>query len=314
MLHQIQCATGVHPGNDGRWTVRRTISIVVMTVALAALFLSLLPAITDRSTPAPLIKVAEKPDDGVPKKSPTATADSASKANNPKYPSLKPPGSKLFEKERNAMVDRQIAFPRDIRTAVQDKKVIEVMRAVPRHEFVPPEFRRHAYRDTPLPIGHGQTISQPYMVAYMTELFELKPGAKVLEIGTGSGYQAAVLAHFTDHVYSVEIVKALAGRAARTLKLQKYDNVKTRQADGYSGWKEHAPYDAIIVTCSAGHLPPPLWEQLKPGGRIVVPIGGPYEVQRLVIVTKTPEGKRRSRTLMAVRFVPMTGQMQRPPK
>ena len=208
--------------------------------------------------------------------------------------------------DRLRMVETQIARPRDGRTRIKDDKVLAAMRAVPRHVFLPFGRRSGAYRDSPLPIGHGQTISQPFIVALMTELLALRPDSKVLEIGTGSGYQAAVLAHLTPQVYTVEIIKPLAVRAQQTLDRQGYTEVKCRQADGYFGWKEHAPFDAIIVTCAAGHLPPPLWEQLKPGGRIVVPIGGPLEVQRLVVITKTLEGKRRSETITYVRFVPLT--------
>ena len=217
-----------------------------------------------------------------------------------------PPGAKEFTNKRDEMVVRQIERPWDGRRRVKDRAVLDAMRAVPRHAFVPEDVRRLAYADSPLPIGHGQTISQPYIVALMTELLELKPEAKVLEIGTGSGYQAAVLTHLTPHVYTIEIVKPLVERARRTLRDQGYSEVESRHADGYFGWKEEAPFDAIIVTCAAGHLPPPLWEQLKPGGRIVIPIGGPYEVQRLVVITKTPDGKRRSKTITAVRFVPLT--------
>ena len=214
--------------------------------------------------------------------------------------------------ERNAMVLRQIARPPDGRTRVTDDKVLDAMRAVPRHVFVPETNRQYAYRDRPLSIGHGQTISQPYMVAFMTELLEIDPRTKVLEIGTGSGYQVAVLAHLTPHVYSIEIVEPLHAVTSRVLREQGYDQVTLRAGDGYYGWAEHAPFDAIIVTCAAGHLPPPLWEQLKPGGRIVIPIGGPFEVQRLVVVTKRPDGTRRSKTIMAVRFVPMTGEVGEP--
>ena len=220
----------------------------------------------------------------------------------------KPPAASERSAERHAMVRRQIADPPDYREAVTDLPVLEAMRAVPRHVFVPPPMRRLAYQDTPLKIGHGQTISQPYIVAIMTQLLSLTPESKVLEIGTGSAYQAAVLAHLTPHVYSVEIIKPLAKRGRQTLIDQGYDTVQLRQGDGYHGWAEHGPFDAIIVTCAAGHLPPSLWHQLKPGGRIVIPIGGVYETQRLVLVTKTAEGKRRSRSVMSVRFVPMTGE------
>ena len=144
------------------------------------------------------------------------------------------------------------------------------------------------------------------MVAYMTELLDLQPGAKVLEIGTGSGYQAAVLAQLTPEVYTIEIIEPLAKQAAKVHRDQGYDDVKSKRADGYFGWEEHAPFDAIIVTAAAGHVPPPLWEQLKPGGRMVIPVGGVYEVQRLLAIDKTEDGKRKSRSVMAVRFVPLT--------
>ena len=211
------------------------------------------------------------------------------------------------------MVRRQIMSPIDGRTAVRDPDVLQAMRGVPRHAFIPAKRRlqRHAYLDRPLGIGHGQTISQPYIVALMTELLQVKPDAKVLEVGTGSGYQAAVLAHLTPHVYSVEIIEPLAKRAAVTLKKQGYKVVRTRVGDGYFGWKDEAPFDAIIVTCASGHLPPPVWDQLKPGGRIVIPIGRKSGIQRLVVLSKLPDGKRRSRTVTGVRFVPMTGEAQR---
>jgi protein-L-isoaspartate(D-aspartate) O-methyltransferase len=213
--------------------------------------------------------------------------------------------------ERALMVQRQIEHPTDGRVAVSDKAVLAAMKTVPRHVFVPEADRRRAYRDSPLPIGHGQTISQPYMVAIMTELLDLDRTKRVLEIGTGSGYQAAVLAQLTPHVYTIEIVEPLAQRAQSALKAQGRDDVNYRTGDGYHGWPEHAPFDVIIVTCASGHLPPPLWEQLAPGGRIVIPIGGVYEVQRLVVLTKQPDGTRRSRTVMPVRFVPMTGEAER---
>ncbi len=222
-----------------------------------------------------------------------------------------PEGAGELADQRALMVQRQIEHPSDGRLAVSDKAVLAAMKTVPRHVFVPEADRPHAYRDSPLPIGHGQTISQPYMVAIMTELLDLDPTSRVLEIGTGSGYQAAVLAQLTPHVYTIEIVQPLAKRARSTLKTQGYDRVHCRTGDGYHGWAEHAPFDVIIVTCAAGHLPPPLWEQLAPGGRIVIPIGGVYEVQRLVVLTKQPDGTPRSKTVMPVRFVPMTGEAQR---
>lgn len=209
--------------------------------------------------------------------------------------------------EREEMVRAQIESPGWSRNAVQDTAVLRAMRSAPRHAFVPRDLSPQAYNDTPLPIGHGQTISQPYMVAVMTELLELSPESRVLEIGTGSGYQTAVLSHLTPHVYTMEILEPLATTAAETLAREGYDRVRVRHGDGYYGWPEAAPFDAIIVTCAAGHLPPPLWDQLAPGGRMVIPIGGAYSVQRLVIAEKSDEGKRRTRAVMDVRFVPMTG-------
>jgi protein-L-isoaspartate(D-aspartate) O-methyltransferase len=208
--------------------------------------------------------------------------------------------------ERLRMVETQIEHPSDGRTPVTDPTVLTALRAVPRHAFIPATARRMAYADHPLPIGHDQTISQPYIVAFMTELLRVEPGAKVLEIGTGSGYQAAVLAHLTPHVYTIEIVEPLAEWAAKALKGQGYDHVSGRRGDGYRGWPEHAPFDRILLTCAAEELPDPLWQQLKPGGRIVMPLGGTNEIQRLVIITKTPTGERRSETVTYVRFVPLT--------
>jgi protein-L-isoaspartate(D-aspartate) O-methyltransferase len=210
--------------------------------------------------------------------------------------------------ERLRMVQEQMA-----RRDVKDEAVLDAMRQVPRHLFVPDEGQREAYADHPLPIGYGQTISQPYIVAYMTELLGLKPGARVLEIGTGSGYQAAVLSELTPHVYSIEIIRQLAEQAGQRLRKLGYATVQTKQDDGYYGWKEHAPFDAIIVTAAAGHVPPPLVEQLKPGGKMVVPVGGVYETQYLVVVTKEEDGRVRTRSVLPVRFVPMTGQAQREP-
>ncbi len=217
-----------------------------------------------------------------------------------------PPAASERVEDRERMVRHQIESPRDGRTPVRSPAVLEAMRLCPRHAFVPWLRRREAYTDWPLPIGHGQTISQPYIVAIMTELLELTPESKVLEIGTGSGYQAAVLAHLTPHVYTIEIVEALAKRAKQTLDEQGYTEAKCRHGDGYQGWPEEAPFDAIMATCAADKLPPPLWEQLKPGGRIVAPLGGQHEIQRLVVMTKTPEGERKEITVMAVRFVPLT--------
>jgi protein-L-isoaspartate(D-aspartate) O-methyltransferase len=210
--------------------------------------------------------------------------------------------------ERRRMVDSQIAHPRDGRDPVTDARVIDAMRAVPRHAFVPASVSDQAYGDTPLPIGHGQTISQPYIVALMTEHLRLPAGGKVLEVGSGSGYQAAVLAHLTPNVFTIEIVDELARSAAQHLRDQGYTSVQVRHGDGHLGWPEQAPFDAIIVTCAPEALPPPLWSQLKPGGRIVIPIGPVEGVQRLVVVSKSADGQRRTDAITDVRFVPMVRQ------
>jgi protein-L-isoaspartate(D-aspartate) O-methyltransferase len=207
-----------------------------------------------------------------------------------------------FPEARAAMVERQIAA-----RGVRNPKVLEVMGKVPRHEFVPRNLQGSAYNDHPLPIGHGQTISQPYIVAYMTEILGLSPGEKVLEIGTGSGYQAAVLAEITDKVYTVEIIEELGLSTENTLKRLGYGSVNVKIGDGYFGWEEHAPFDAVIVTAAAGHIPPPLLAQLAPGGRMIIPVGGIFDVQALVHVTKRPDGSVSRRQLLPVRFVPMTG-------
>ena len=188
-----------------------------------------------------------------------------------------------------------------------DSDVLRVLGKVPRHEFMPADQRRHAYANRPLPIGHGQTISQPYIVALMTDLVEPKPGDVVLEVGTGSGYQAAVLAELVREVYSIEIIEALASEAAARLERLGYDNVTTRLGDGYYGWEEHAPFDAIVVTAAASHVPPPLVEQLKPGGRMVIPVGGRFLTQYLLLVEKTSDNEVLTRQITAVRFVPLTG-------
>jgi len=191
------------------------------------------------------------------------------------------------------------------RTTITDRSVLDAMLRVPRHAFIPEAQRRLAYEDGPVPIGYGQTISQPYIVALMTQALELRSGMKVLEIGTGSGYQAAILAEITPHVYTIEIIRPLFEKAEQTLKTLGYNTVKTRLGDGYYGRAEFGPFDGIIVTCAALHVPPPLLDQLKPGGRIVIPVGGPFETQRLLMVTKDEGGRRTSTTLSLVRFVPL---------
>ncbi|MBI2925510.1 MAG: protein-L-isoaspartate(D-aspartate) O-methyltransferase [Verrucomicrobia bacterium] len=208
---------------------------------------------------------------------------------------------------RKRMVSEQLRAPgRDIKSA----RVLTAMESVPRHEFVPEAVRGSAYADHPLPIGHGQTISQPYIVAFMTEKLDPKPTDKVLEIGTGSGYQAAILSALVAEVYTIEIVEPLAKRAEADLRRLGYKNVKVRAGDGYKGWPEAAPFDAIIVTCAPDHIPQPLIDQLKEGGRMIIPVGETSWNQELYLLEK--KGKEvKKRAVLPVRFVPMTGERQR---
>ena len=192
-------------------------------------------------------------------------------------------------------------------SADMDDSVLAAMRHVPRHEFVPEDVRAAAYENRPLPIGYGQTISQPYIVALMTDLARPRKDHVVLEIGTGSGYQAAVLSPLVSNVFSIEIVEPLASRAAERLKALGFANVTVRPGDGYHGWPEHAPFDSIVVTAAASHVPPPLIAQLKPGGRMVIPVGGGFALQHLMLIEKDAQGRVHSRSLLPVRFVPLTG-------
>jgi len=185
--------------------------------------------------------------------------------------------------------------------------VLESLNTVERHKFVPPDQIPYAYENRPLRIGYGQTISQPYIVALMTELLETKQDDVVLEVGTGSGYQAAILSPLVDRVYSIEIIEALARQAGERLQRLGFDNVTTRLGDGYFGWEEHAPFDSIIVTAAATHVPPPLIDQLKPGGRMVIPVGGRFTTQWLLLVEKNDDGGIVTRQIAPVRFVPLTG-------
>lgn len=205
-----------------------------------------------------------------------------------------------YTAQRLAMVQQQIAAQ-----GVKDSATLAALRAVPRHEFVPADLRDRAYGDHPLPIGLGQTISQPYIVAYMTETIRPQPGMKVLEVGTGSGYQAAILAAIGCEVYTVEIFQALAASARGRLERLGFRTVTVRHGDGNYGWAEAAPFDAILVTAAAGHVPPALVEQLKPGGRLVIPVGSVYGVQNLILVEKDAAGGPRTRNLLPVRFVPL---------
>ncbi len=186
-----------------------------------------------------------------------------------------------------------------------DPRVMHVMGKVPRDEFVPPELKSAAFDNGPLPIGHGQTISQPYIVALMTDMLQLEPDYTVLEIGTGSGYQTAILSQLCKKVYTVELVAALAQSAAARLERLRYANIETRIGNGYEGWPEHAPYDGIIVTAAASHIPQALIEQLKPGGKLAIPVGLPYMPQELVLVEKDSGGETRIKPVLGVAFVPL---------
>ena len=207
-----------------------------------------------------------------------------------------------YERARERMVRTQIQSRN-----VRDPGTLAAMRAVPRHKFVPERYVGQAYNDHPLPIGLGQTISQPFIVAFMTELMKLEPGDRVFELGTGSGYQAAVASKVAGSVYTMEIYKDLADAAKERLESLGFTNVHARHGDGYNGWEEKAPFDAIIVTAAADHIPPPLIKQLRPGGRLIIPLGSPFSVQQLVLVTKDLKGKVSERAIIAVRFVPLLG-------
>ena len=209
-----------------------------------------------------------------------------------------------YQLPRGQMVNQQIAA-----RGITDMQVLAAMRKVERHLFVPPELVRYAYGDHPLSIGYGQTISQPYIVAFMTEVLNLEKASKVLEIGTGSGYQAAILGEICDSVFSIEIVTELGESAARLLKMLGYSNVLVKTGDGYLGWQEHAPYDAIIVTCAPTHVPEPLINQLAEGGRMIIPVGQ-RGVQDLVLLTKK-KGKLVKHSVLPVRFVPMVDDKNR---
>lgn len=215
------------------------------------------------------------------------------------------PGADPYDKKRVVMITQDIKG-----RGIKDAKVLEVMGKLPRHLFVDENLRNKAYEDYPLPIGEGQTISQPYVVALMTEALLLKPTDKVLEIGTGSGYQAAVLSELVKEVYTIEIRKSLADMASQRLKSLGHRNVKVKYADGYFGWEEHAPFDAIIITASVNHIPPPLIRQLKEGGRLILPLGSTVYYQMLTLATKK-KGELDIEQMGAVSFVPMTGEAQK---
>lgn len=206
-----------------------------------------------------------------------------------------------YASRRDKMIAQQIQ-----KRGVQNPRVLEAMRDVNRHLFIPPEMQPQAYEDRPLPIHFDQTISQPYIVALMTELLDPQPNDIILEVGTGSGYQAAVLAKIVRHVYSIEIIEGLAKEAGERLKRLKYNNVIVRAGDGYQGWPEQAPFDGIIVTAAAPHIPPPLIQQLKPGGKMIIPVGATSAVQELLLIEKKKDGTITQKSVLPVRFVPLT--------
>jgi protein-L-isoaspartate(D-aspartate) O-methyltransferase len=236
----------------------------------------------------------------------TSTLESAD-SNDPNRPQHKQPAYKDRIEERRQMVASQLRV-RDI----NDPNVLRAMQTVPRHAFVRKSEENVSYSDSALPIEYEQTISQPYVVAFMTQVLNLKPDYKVLEIGTGSGYQAAICAEIAKEVYTIEIVEGLAKIAQARLEELGYKNVFVKFGDGYYGWKEHAPYDAIISTAAAGRVPQPLIDQLKPGGRMIIPIGSASGYQELEIITKDKDGNIKKESVLVVRFVPMTGEIQKP--
>lgn len=216
-----------------------------------------------------------------------------------------------YAQRRAAMVEEVSEMAREVAPSYGgtplSPEVLEAMSRVPRHLFVPQQEQRYAYQNRPLSIGHGQTISQPYIVALMSDLLAVKAGGRVLEVGTGCGYQAAVLAEMGVEVYSIEIVEPLARQAAETLQGAGYGRVRVMAGDGYLGWPEHAPFDGVIVTAGASHVPQPLLDQLKPGGRMVIPLGEAYNVQDLLLIRKGENGDTHSQNVIPVRFVPLTG-------
>lgn len=217
----------------------------------------------------------------------------------------------LYTKQRAELIAEVEQYARLIHEDTVDSfdpEVLSSMANVKRHEFVPDGEKPFAYENRPLPIGYGQTISQPYIVALMTDLIQPDKDDVVLEVGTGSGYQAAVLARLVKHVYTIEIVEPLVRQVETRFRRLGYENITTRLGDGYYGWEEHAPFDSIIVTAAASHVPPPLVKQLRPGGRMIIPVGGRFMTQHLLLIEKTEEGEIKSRQILAVRFVPLTGE------
>lgn len=270
--------------------MRLTVVLAVTLVVLATVFAwRAQEELPSAAGPAPR---AVEPEETQPPEEPTEPAE----AEDPRYTAL-----------RRQMVEQQF-MARDI----VDPRVLDAMGRVPRQRFVPAESRAAAYEDHPLPIGYGQTISQPYIVALMTQLAQPAANAKVLDVGTGSGYQAAVLGELAAEVYSIEILCPLADSARDRLASLGYDNVEVRCGDGYAGWPEHAPFDAIIVAAAPDHIPQPLQDQLAPGGRLVIPVGGMF--QNLLVIEKQPDGSLVKRLVAPVAFVPMTRQRQEEPQ
>jgi protein-L-isoaspartate(D-aspartate) O-methyltransferase len=277
--------------------VRNEIQKTIIAIALASVLGFIFLAACAEEAPPPTPTLVLSPVEVTEKPSPTPTEKPS--------PTPEPTATAridVYAQQRQRMVETQIRA-----RGVSDEAVLAAMETVPRHEFVPAKYLNQAYADHPLPIGYGQTISQPFIVAWMTELLELERGDKVLEIGTGSAYQAAVLAEITDQVYTLEIIEELEKSAEERLKGLGYTEVKVRHADGYFGWEEHAPYDAIIVTCAPDHIPQPLVQQLKDGGLLVLPVGPPGGYQSLWLITKQGD-QVLSRNLGGVTFVPLTGE------
>lgn len=290
---QIQCC-------QGHWFTRRyrvwLVGITLVLLGLGGVWLRLQ---YDPKTSS-AVSIAAKP---IAQKDPDA--DPA--AEGPSAPAERPPAFSERVRERHAMVAMQIAA-----RGIRDQAVLKAMQTVPRHVLVPERYKAQAYADHPLPIGYDQTISQPYIVAFMTEALQLDPNATVLEIGTGSGYQAAVCAEIARKVVTIEIVKELAASARKHLTELGYKHVFAKAGDGFYGWPEHAPFDAIIGTAAAGRIPPPLLRQLKPGGRMIIPHADPDGWQYLVLITKDKQGTISKQKVLPVRFVPMTGQVDKP--
>ncbi|MHC4396678.1 MAG: protein-L-isoaspartate(D-aspartate) O-methyltransferase [Planctomycetota bacterium] len=293
-----------YPAQTGKW-IYVLLSLLLVSVLLVTVF-----TVTN-STKQGAVFAAEKEKTDPNQTPPDANEQQKQKAEDkkPQRPLHKHPAFGQRLKERMRMVARQIRA-----RGVRDPNTLAAMQTVPRHAFVRPVDSGRAYNDHPLPIGLDQTISQPYIVAFMTEALKLKADSRVLEIGTGSGYQAAVCAEIAKEVYTIEIVEPLAKSAKKLLKQLRYRNVFVRAGDGYFGWPQKQPFDAIIGTAAAGRVPKPLMEQLKPGGRMILPQGSEWGFQNLVLITKDEKGKISRKNVMPVRFVPMTGQVQKPEK